>query len=119
MASHVHLFEPGQKYTNKASVAVTGGRLVEVTGPRRVGPAAADSAKVIGAAAFDVAANEDVTVLSGGVQNLVCSAAVVAGARLSAAAAGKVVTAAAGPQIGTALTTTTAADQLVTVALDR
>lgn len=119
MASHVHLFKPGQAYTNEASAAVTGGRLVEVTGPRRVGPAGADSAKVIGAAAFDAAVGADVTVLSGGVQNLVCSAAITAGARVSAAAAGKVATAGAGAQIGTALTTTTAADQTVTVALDR
>lgn len=118
MASHIHLFKPGQAFTNEASAAITGGRLVEVTGPRRVAHAAAGSTKVLGAAATDAATGEDVLVLRGGVQNLVGSAAITAGAELEAAAAGKVVTKTTGARVGIALTTTTAADQTVTVALD-
>lgn len=118
MASHIHLFKPGQAFTNEASAAVTGGRLVEVTGPRRVAQAAAGSLKVLGAAATDAAIGDDVLVLRGGVQNLVASAAITAGAQVEAAAAGKVVTLSTGRRVGIALTTTTAADQAVTVALD-
>jgi hypothetical protein len=119
MADHIHLFEPGAKVTFAVSTAVIGGRLVEVSGPRTVAPAAADSAKVVGAAAQDTAVGDDVLVLRGGVQKLVCSAAITAGSRIKAAAAGKVVTVGAGERgNGLALTTTTAADQLVQVALD-
>lgn len=119
MTSHIHLFEPGASVTFETTADVIGGRLVEVTGPRRVAHAAADSVKVVGAAANDTKSGNDVLVLRGGVQKLVASAAIVAGARIKAAAAGKVVTVGAGePGIGTTLTAASGADQLIQVALD-
>lgn len=94
MADYIPKFKPGQAVTFKASAAVTGGRLVAVTGPRTVGPAGADSAAVVGVAGFDAAIGDDVTVFTraGGVHSLVASAAIVAGAKVSAAATGKVQT---------------------------
>ncbi|PPF64547.1 DUF2190 domain-containing protein [Clavibacter michiganensis] len=119
MADHIHLFTPGAAVTCVASSDVIGGRLVEITGPRAVGPAALTSAKVFGAAAQDTKAGEDVLVLRGGVQKLVSSAAIVAGSRVKSAAAGKVVTVGAGENgNGLALTTVTAADQPIQIALD-
>lgn len=118
MADHIHLFKPGASVTFVAEVDVIGGRLVEVSGNREVSPAAAASAKVVGAAATDTKAGEDVLVLRGGIQPLVASAAIAAGARVQAAADGKVVTLAAGSAVGIALTAATAADQLIQIALD-
>lgn len=119
MADHIHLFKPGASVTFAASADVIGGRLVEVSGARTVAPAAADSVKVVGAAAQDAKNGADVLVLRGGVQNLVASAAIVAGARVKAAAGGKVVTVGAGEAgIGLALTAAGAADVLIQIALD-
>lgn len=94
MADYIPKFKPGHAVTFKASAAVTGGRLVAVTGPRTVGPAGADSAAVVGVAGFDAAIGDDVTVFTraGGVHSLVASAAIVAGAKVSSAATGKVQT---------------------------
>ena len=118
--SHIHLFAPGQSVTCVASADMTGGRLVEITGPRAVAHAAANSAKVFGTAATDAKSGDDVLVLRGGVQNLVASAEIVAGARVKPAADGKTVTVGAGEAgIGLALTAAAAADALLQVALDR
>lgn len=94
MADYLPKFKPGQAVTFTASADVTGGRLVEITGNRSVGPAGADSAKVAGVAAQDTKAGESVTVYTraGGVHGLVASGAVAAGAKVSAAATGKVQT---------------------------
>lgn len=119
MADHIHLFEPGAKITCVAGADVIGGRLVEITGPREVSHATALSVKVFGAAARDTKDGEDVLVLRGGVQKLVASAAITAGTRIKPAAGGKVQAVANGETgNGLAITTTTAADQLVQVALD-
>lgn len=119
MADHIHLFKPGAAVTCTASADVTGGRLVEISGARTVAPASADSAKVFGAAAQDTKSGGDVLVLRGGVQELVASAAISAGARIKAAATGKVVTVGAGEAgIGLAITAASAADALIQVALD-
>lgn len=119
MADHIHMFKPGAAVTCAASADVIGGRLVDISGPRTVANAAADSVKVFGAAAQDTKSGEDVLVLRGGVQKLVASAAITAGARVKPAATGKVVTVGAGEAgIGLALTTVTAADQLIQIALD-
>ena len=64
--SHIHLFAPGQSVTCVASADMTGGRLVEITGPRAVAHAAANSAKVFGTAATDAKSGDDVLVLRGG-----------------------------------------------------
>lgn len=119
MADHIHLFNPGAAVTCQAGTDVIGGRLVEIIGPRTVGNAALSSTKVFGAAAQDTKAGDDVLVLRGGVQKLVSSAAIVAGARVKSAANGKVVTVGAGENgNGLALTTVTAADQPIQIALD-
>lgn len=119
MADHLPLFTPGAAVTYTASAAVIGGRVVEVSGARTVANAAAGSTKTVGVAGFDAATGEQVTVFSGGVHPLTCSAAITAGDRVAAAAAGKVATTADGAgRIGLALSTTTAADQSVDVKLD-
>lgn len=106
MAQNSPVFESGLAYTRRASAAVTGGQLVEVTGAGTVGPAAAGSTKFLGTAAFDAAVGEDVTVHIGGVQRLIASGAVAAGDMVAASSAGKVATAAApavGAQVGVAI----------------
>jgi hypothetical protein len=118
MADYLPKFKPGQAVTFKASAAVTGGRLVAATGDRTVGPAAADSAAVVGVAGFDAAIGEDVTVFTraGGVQSLTASAAIAAGAKVSSAAAGKIQTIGATTNpIGLALTAAAADNDVIDV----
>jgi len=105
MADYLPKFKPGQAVTFKASAAVTGGRLVVVTGDRTVGEAGAD-ANAVGVAGFDVLTGEDVTVFTraGGVQQLTASGAIAAGAKVISAVGGKIATVGAGTNpIGTAL----------------
>lgn len=87
-------------WTLQASAAVTGGRLVEVTGNGTVGPAAAASTKVLGVAANDVASGAKVQVwpLAGLTHRVLVAAAggVAAGDNLAAAANGCVAPIAAG-----------------------
>lgn len=90
MSQHVHLFSPGEPVTFTTSADVIGGRLVAVTGNRTVAHAAANSAAVAGVAAFDAASGEKVTVLKGGVQRILASGAIAAGALVVAATDGKV-----------------------------
>lgn len=105
MAQHVHKFAPGAAVTFSAASAVTAGQVVRISGDREVSPASAAGALAwIGVAAFDAAAGESVTVLSGGVQTLTATAAVItAGDLVACADAGKVAKLAA-------VTTPTAAD---------
>lgn len=119
MAEYTPRFKPGQSITTQASAAITGGRLVVVSGSGTVATAAADAANVVGAAAFDVAASGDkVTVYplrGGGVHKLVASGAITAGAGVVSDTGGKVKTAttstaaaaAAGTLLGIALNTVT------------
>lgn len=102
MADYLPLFKPGAAVTFSASTAVTGGRLVEITGDRTVAHAAAASTKVAGIAAHDAAVGDHVTVYSGGVQRPVASGAIAAGDRVAPAADGKVATGTTGT-IGLAL----------------
>lgn len=119
MPDHIHLFVPGAAVTCRAGSDVIGGRLVEITGAREVGHAAAGSAKVFGVAARDTKEGDDVLVLRGGVQDLIASAGIVAGARVKAAASGKVVTVGAGEAgLGLAITDASAADAQLSIALD-
>lgn len=94
MVDYLPKFKPGQAVTFTASANVTGGRLVEVTGNRTVGPAGADAADVVGVAAFDALSGDTVTVYTraGGVHALTASGAIAAGAKVSSAAAGKIQT---------------------------
>ena len=121
MAEYLPVYNPGQAVPLTASATITGGQLVEVSGVNTVAPAAADSKKWVGVAAFDAASGERVTVFRLGVQRPIASGAVAAGDLVAAAAGGKVATAATpavGALVGVALTT--AADgQSVEVAFTR
>ncbi len=122
MAEYLPIFKPGQAITLKASAAITGGQVVEVTGAGTVGPAGANSTKVVGVAGFDAAINDYVTVYAGGVQNCTSAGVITAGDLVAAAASGNVATNAApavGVQIGIALSTTTGASQAVRVQFAR
>lgn len=103
MAEHTPKFFPGEEVTYRASAAVTGGRLVEITGDETVAHAAAKSPKVVGVAAFDAASGDLVTVRSVGVHPLTAGAAVAAGALVEAAANGGVQTNTDGPVVGVAV----------------
>ena len=106
MADYLPKFKPGAAVTFTASADVVGGRLVALTGNRTVGPAGADAATVLGVAGFDALSGESVTVYlrPTGVHPLVASGAIVAGAKVISAAAGKVATVGAGTNtIGIAL----------------
>ncbi|MFB4306979.1 capsid cement protein [Actinomadura sp. GTD37] len=104
MADYTPVYTPGTAMTCTASATVTGGQLVAVSGDGTVGPAAADSLKVVGVAAYDAAANGRVTVWPRGqVHEVTATGAVTAGDILVAATAGTVKTLAV-------VTTPTAAD---------
>jgi len=114
MAEYVPIHDGGQKpFTFTASAAVTGGRVIAVSGNGTVAHAGADSATVLGVAAFDVASGGKVTVwpLEGCVHELEASGAIAAQAGVVTDANGQVKTAtiataaAAGTLIGTAVTT--------------
>lgn len=92
MADYSPLFKPGAAVTYSVSADVTASQVVELTGDRAVGPAGADSARVVGIAAFDAKVGEDVTVHDGGVQRPVAAGAIAAGDKVAAAADGKVAT---------------------------
>lgn len=118
MPDYLPRFAPGAAVTFKASAAVTGGRLQAVTGAKTVADAGADSASIVGVAGFDAVTGEDVTVYTraGGVQRLVASAAIAAGAQVISAAAGKVATKGAGANpIGIALQPAAADNDVIDV----
>ena len=111
MADYLPKYSSGAAVTFTASTSIIGGRLVAVAGDRLVAPAAADSAAVVGVAAFDVVVGDPVTVYMrpSGVHRLTASGPINAGTKVAADAAGKVQTIAAllNP-IGVALTAATA-----------
>ena len=116
MADYLPKHTPGQAITLTASAAVTGGRLVAVSGAGTVAPAGADSAAVVGVAGFDVPDGERVTVYRGGVQRLEADAAIAAGVKVSAGAAG-VVSATGTNRVGLALTAAAKKGDVIDVAL--
>ena len=115
MAEYLPKFpEGGQAVTFTASAAVTGGRVVAVSGNRTVAPAAAASTTAIGVAGDDAAVGATVAVrLAGPVEKGVAAAAIAAGAHVEAAAAGKIQTRTTGTDLGIALNEATAADQTI------
>lgn len=115
MADYSPIFNGQPPYTSTASATTTGGNVLEVTASGTVGPAAAASVKVVGVAAFDAAANAQVTVFRGGVQELVASGTVTQGEQVEAGAAGTVRTLAAGRAIGVAITTATTGNKVQVV----
>lgn len=125
MADYIPRFKPGEAITQTASAAITGGRLVAVSGSGTVATAAADSALVAGVAATDVAASGDKFLMfslrGGGVHKLVASGAITAGAGVVSDTGGKVksattaTAAAAGTLLGIALNTVTTDGDIVDV----
>lgn len=90
MAEYLPLHTPGQAVTRRASAAITGGQLVVISGTGTVAPASAASHSALGVAGFDAANGDDVTIHCGGVQRIVASGAITAGANVEAASAGRV-----------------------------
>jgi len=111
MADYLPKFNSGKPFTLASSADVIGGRVLVASGAGTVATAGADAANVVGVAAFDALSGEPVTIFprSGGVQQLVASAAIAAGALVISAAAGKIATVGTGVNpIGIALTAATA-----------
>lgn len=111
MADYLPKFIDGKAVTFSASAAVIGGRLVSVTGDQAAAPAGADSSSVVGVAAVDAVVGDTFTVYTrpSGVQRLVASGAIVAGAKVISASAGKIATLGTGVNpIGIALEAATA-----------
>ncbi len=108
MADYAPIFSPGESAVYTASAAITGGRLVAISGAGTVAHAGADSITWLGVAATDYASGDRVTIRRGGVQSLLMAgSAAVAGEILVTAAAGCVVvdaTPTVGAQVGLALT---------------
>jgi hypothetical protein len=99
MAEYSPVFANGTApWTLQASAAITGGRLVEVTGTGTVGPAGAASVKVLGVAATDAASGAKVQVwpLAGLTHRVLGTGAIAAGDNLAAGAAGVVAAIGAG-----------------------
>lgn len=118
MADYLPKHTPGHAVTFTTSAAVTGQRLVEVTGNNTVGPAGADAADVVGVAGFDAVSGEKVAVFTrpSGVHRLVAAGAIAAGAKVIAAATGKVATIGAGVNpIGIALEAAAADNDVIDV----
>lgn len=93
----VELFGSGApNITMTTTAAVTAGRLVEITGDRGVGPAGANSLKVLGVAKqTGSAVGDKPAIATGGVWMLRASGAIAAGDHVKAGALGVVVAVAA------------------------
>lgn len=88
-----------------AAVDIKKGQLVAITGDLEVSVASSASTTVIGVAMIDAKAGEPISVECEGLFKLVASAPITAGAKLSPANLGKVVTATTGQVVGFALNT--------------
>ncbi len=107
-------------FTLTTSAAVTGGRLVGVSGAGTVAHTADDSAVTAGVAATDAASGDPVTIYPrGGIHRLTAAGAIAAGARVAPAAAGKIQTIGSKTNpIGTALKAAAADGDVIDVLLD-
>lgn len=112
MGAYYPIFMGPPPHTAVAASAVTGGQVLEVAATGTVQTAAAASVSVLGVAGFDAAANVEVVVFRGGVQELTANGTVTAGQQVEAAATGQVRTLAAGRAIGVALTTATTGNKV-------
>lgn len=113
MADYVPKFLPGQAITSTASAAITGGKVVCVSGDGTIANAVAAASLIIGVAAQDAAASGDKVgfFARGAVHVLTASGTVTAADVVEAAAAGAVATHTQGTNdvrvFGIALTTAT------------
>lgn len=103
MPDHVPHYVATPAVSQAATGAITGGRLVEVTGNMSVATAPAGSLKVLGVAARDAVSGASIPVYTDGIHDLVATGAIAAGDLLVSAAGGTVAVVAA-------VTTPTAAD---------
>lgn len=113
MADYLPLFKPGDAITGLASAAITGGRLVYVSGDGTLANTGAAANIPVGTAGFDAASGDRFTFFSRGtVHRLVAASTVTAGDTVEAAASGQVATHTIGTNdariFGVALTTATA-----------
>lgn len=103
MSDYIPVYTPANTFTSTASATVTGGQVLEVSGSGTVAATSGTSAKVIGVAAHDAAANALVTVHGRGkVHASVASGGISAGAQVVSAADGKVASLAASGTSGNA-----------------
>lgn len=111
MADYVSIFKPGEEITQiVGATAVVGGNLVMLSAANTVVPTTGATAAWLGVATTDAPIGGKVGVISGGVQELVASAAIAVGAMVIAAAAGKIATVGAGTfgqDVGVAMTAAT------------
>jgi hypothetical protein len=107
MADYAPLSMPGDVITGVTSAAVTGGRVLAVSGNGTVAHAAADSAAVVGVACFDAASGTNVSFHGRGQVHIsTASGAITAADRINTHTAGLVKSASAGTgNIGVAMTT--------------
>lgn len=123
MADYLAIFKPGTDITlTVGATAVVAGNLVKVSAAKTVIPTTAAGTDWLGVATMDGAIGAKVGVTSGGVQELVASAAIAAGAMVIPAAAGKVATGGAatvGQNIGIALTAAAADGDKIWVKMGR
>jgi predicted RecA/RadA family phage recombinase len=90
MGDYIPVFKPGDDITMTAGAAITSGELVYVSAANAVQKTAGANAAWLGVATTDAASGAKVGITSGGVQELVVAAAVVAGDVLISAANGRV-----------------------------
>lgn len=120
MGDYSPVYQGTPPFPATASAAVVGGQLVEATTTGAVGPAGANSLKVVGVAAFDAATGARVTVhpIPGNIHETVTPGGSAVGDTIAAAAAGAVATAvagtaaAAGYDLGIATTTASAGNKV-------
>lgn len=107
MSDYAPLYMPGDAITGTTSGAVTGGRLLAVSGNGTVAHAGVDSNAVVGVAAHDAVSGALVTYHGRGQVHVSTAAgSITAAARLNSAANGNVASATAGVgNIGVAMTT--------------
>lgn len=120
MPDYLPKFDAAKPISLNASADVVGGRLLLVSGAGNVAHTTDDAANLAGVAAYDTTAGNRLTVFPRhGVHRLVASGAIAAGARVAAAADGKVQTIGSKTNpIGTALTAAAANNDTVEIILD-
>lgn len=104
MPSYLPAFDSKLTITLSATAAVTGGRLVMVSGDGAIAHATADAANVVGVAMDDALESQPVAVSLGGVQRLLADGSVTAGSPVFAADGGKASTSGSANPVGIALT---------------
>jgi hypothetical protein len=123
VADYVQIFKPGEAITQTVgATAVVAGNLVMLSAANTVIPTTGATAAWLGVASMDGAVGSKVGVVSGGVQELVASAAIAVGAMVVAAAAGKVATVGAntfGMNVGVAMTAAAADGDKIRVKMER